>query len=355
MLATLTGAVVTMAAGVFLDWGHSASPDPLTLFAPIFAAGAAAGLIGVLFLSRVPEPIMAAPGDGSLWATVSEPLRDGNFRNLVTFLASWNLAANFAAPFMTVYLIQRLGMSMGWVLGLTAISQMTNMAALTVWGNVADRFNNKLVLTVSGWLFLSTLLMWPFTTVPERHLLTVPLLIVIHALAGIALAGVNLCAGGIALKLAPKGKATAFLAVNALTSGAAASLAPLVAGFVAEALSGQAISFNVRWLTATGPEHVFIPLDVRGLDFLFCIAFVLGLYALHRLLAVREIGNIEEEQVARAFYEGLRRLVRPGSMAGLRQLAQFPFASLRLSHHAEAAERSAESRLDGERGPRTSV
>ena len=343
MLATLVGAVVTLLAGVLLDWGQGTTSDPLKLFSPIFAVGALAGIIGVLFLSRMSEPIMPAPGGKSLWQTLTEPLREENFRCLVIFLACWNFAANFSAPFMTVYIIQRLDMSMSWVLGLTAISQMANMAALTVWGQIADRFGNKLVLIICGWLFLTTLLMWPFTTMPNRHFLTVPLLILIHIQAGLALAGVNLCAGGLALKQAPRGKATAFLAVNALISGAAATLAPIMSGPLADGLSEQTLTFHVNWTSGTAPTYLFTALDIRGLDFLFFFAFALGLYALHRLLAVKEQGVIEEDDVAQAFYEGLRRLVRPGTLAGLRQLAQFPFASLKVSHLAEAADRAKES------------
>ncbi len=342
MLATLVGAVVTLLAGLLLDWGKDTGLDPLKLFSPIFVAGALAGMIGVLFLSRMPEPMMPTPGESSLWQTLREPLREENFRCLVIFLACWNFAANFAAPFMTVYIIQRLGMSMSWVLGLTALSQMANMAALTVWGRIADRFGNKIVLIICGWLFLTTLLMWPFTTMPDRHFLTVPLLIQIHIQAGIALAGVNLCAGGIALKLAPRGKATAFLAVNALISGAAATLAPIMSGPLADGLSQQALTFHVNWTSGTALARLFTPLDVRGLDFLFFFAFAFGLYALHRLLAVKEGGIVEEEAVAEAFYAGLRRLVRPGTLAGLRQLTDFPFASLKVSHLAEAADRARE-------------
>ena len=89
MLATLAGAVVTLTAGFLLDWNSAASSDPLKLFAPIFVGGALAGLIGVLFLSRVPEPVMMAPAENSLWQTVTEPLREANFRSLVVFLACW--------------------------------------------------------------------------------------------------------------------------------------------------------------------------------------------------------------------------------------------------------------------------
>ena len=99
-------------------------------------------------------------------------------------------------------------MSLGFVLMLSVLSQVINVGLCRIWGRLADRFSNKSVLTVSGWMFIISILLWPFLTLPEKHLMTIPLLIVIHILAGISTAGINLCSGNIALKAAPQGKAT---------------------------------------------------------------------------------------------------------------------------------------------------
>jgi len=60
------------------------------------------------------------------------------------------------------------------------ISQITNILFLRLWGGFADRFSNKSVLGVSGPLFVVSFLIWPFTTMPEKYFLTIPLLVVIH-------------------------------------------------------------------------------------------------------------------------------------------------------------------------------
>ena len=49
-------------------------------------------------------------------------------------------------------------------------------------------------------------------------------------MASMSTAGVSLCAGNITLKLAPQGRAAAYLAVNALVAGAAATIAPISGG-----------------------------------------------------------------------------------------------------------------------------
>ena len=67
-------------------------------------------------------------------------------------------------------------------------------------------------------------------------------------------------------------------------------------------------------------------MDIQGLDFLFAIAFIFGLYALHRLLAVREEGEVEEDIVMGELYGSVRKAFRHVSnVAGLRQLTYFPY------------------------------
>lgn len=55
-------------------------------------------------------------------------------------------------------------------------------------------------------------------------------------MASMSTAGVSLCAGNIALKLAPQGRAAAYLAVNALVAGAAATIAPISGGLLVPGL-----------------------------------------------------------------------------------------------------------------------
>jgi MFS family permease len=156
-------------------------------------------------------------------------------------------------------------------------------------------------------------------------------LIAIHVLAGVSTAGINLCSGNIALKAAPQGKATAFLAANALVNGVAATIAPILAGLAADWFVSQELALSVRWLAADQAEPVLdlSPLSLKGLDFVFVIAVVFGGYAMHRLLAVREEGEAEERVVLSELYSEVRKAVRHVSnVAGLRQQYSFPYSTL---------------------------
>lgn len=331
-LSIAIGAVLSIIAAIGVDLYRRYLPGEIGAYTILFSAGAAAGMIGLAFLARVPEPRMEPTSDKGLLAVLAEPFGNANFRKLLFFLASWNFAVAFAAPFFVVYMLRRIGLSMTWILSLGVVSMLMNVLFLRVWGRLADAFSNKSVLTVSGPLFMISIILWPFTTLPERYWLTIPLLIAIHALAGVSAAGVSLCSGNLALKSAPKGRATNYLAVNALVSGLAATAAPLLGGLAADALAPHKLDLTFRWTeSAANVRQYELPaMSIGGLDFLFVASFLMGLYALHRLLAVREEGEVTEEIVRTEFYSEVRRTVRHVSnIPGLRYLTLFPYAYLK--------------------------
>ncbi|MFC1852370.1 MFS transporter [candidate division CSSED10-310 bacterium] len=132
---------------------------------------------------------------------VIQPVKDLNFRTLLVFIALWNFAVNMAGPFFIIYMMKRLELSLSFISILTVTSQITTLYFLRIWGKLADRYSNKSVLGVSCPLFLVAVIGWTFTTMPEKHLLTVPLLFLIQIITGMALAGVNIASVNIALKL----------------------------------------------------------------------------------------------------------------------------------------------------------
>lgn len=330
-LAIMTGisALLSLAAAFGVDW-YQDRYDPIGIYSLYFALGGIVGLIGVYFISHVPEPTLDHNPNISLRALIAEPIRDRNFRQLLTFLASWNFAVNFAAPFFTVYLLQRLQLSMTLVITLSVLSQAVNVLFYRLWGRLAERFSYKSVLTEAGSLFILTFLMWPLTQFGNWPGLTLPMLIFIYAFTGMSTAGVTLCTGNIAMKLAPRGKATAYLAINALVSGAAATVGPVLGGLAATFFEGEALTFTVHWLSeALGLDIEFSPLTLRGLDFVFLLAFIFGLYSLHRLVTIQEPGEADSGAVLPEFQAQVRRAIdHVSSVAGLRDLFSFPYGRL---------------------------
>jgi MFS-type transporter involved in bile tolerance (Atg22 family) len=330
-LATLASALVGLAAGQLMDVAIMQGVPMLQANAYVFLAGTCAGLISLAYLTRIPEPAMPEVRRRALHDVLREPLQDRGYRNVIRFLGAWSFAVNLAAPFYVVYMLQRIGLTLGQVMALTVLSQLINAVFLRLWGRLSDRFGDKAVLNLSCSLFLLTLILWPFTNLPNAPSLTVPLLVGIHVLSGVASAGVTLCSGTLALKAAPRGEATAYLAANSVWSGVVAAVAPVLAGTLADWFADQRVRLLLSW-TSTAEEGGWVlltPLDLRGIDFLFLLAFVSGLYALHRLLAVREAEVVPQRVVASGLYMEMLQTLRSVSTApGVRQVVDFPFAAL---------------------------
>ena len=176
---------------------------------------------------------------------------------------------------------------MTMVIVLTTASQLSNLAALGLWGSLIDRFSNRAVLEISAPLFLGCTLAWTFTGIAWMQPMTPYLLFAVHVLMGIATAGVALASGNIAMKLSPAGQATGFLAASSVVSATCAAIAPIIGGLCADFFAAHELTLAFTW--KGGADQVTVQvLDFHSWTFLFGLAFVVGLYSLHRLSFVRE-------------------------------------------------------------------
>ena len=330
-LAMGVGIALSIIAAVYLDlWGKWFPEQQLAGYSVLFFAGFAAGMAGVFFLSQTPEIRMPEIHERPhILKLLFQPFKDENFRKLMGFMCSWNFAVNLASPFFMVYMLKRLGLSMSFIIALSILSQIFNFLFLKIWGRYTDRFSNKSVLAISGPLFILSILAWTFTTLPEKYFLTVPLLIVIHIIMGLSSAGVSLASGNIGLKLAPRGQATVYLATNTVTNSIVAGIAPILGGKFADFFSGRQLDWTLRY-TSPGGEFVLPTLNLQQWDFFFAFAFLIGLYALHRLAMVKEQGEVEEKIIAQQLFTELSNQVRTlSSVESVRQMISFPFSMVK--------------------------
>lgn len=326
MYATAASIPLSLLAGTFIDkWKIWYPEQQLQGYSILFVLGFLVGMIGVYIMTRIPEPKMATPETHlGFVEKLKKPFFDQNYRQLIVFLGTWNFAVNLAAPFFTVYMLKRLDLGMSFIIGLTILSQITNVLFLKIWGKFTDRFSNKSVLLVSGPLFMFCILAWTFTTLPEKHAFTIPLLVLIHIFTGISTAGIALGTGNIALKLAPKGDATSYLSVNSLISSLCAGIAPILGGRLVDSFAGFELGLILNWKTP-GKDILVQTLNFQRWDFFFFFAFLIGLYSIHRLTSIREEGEVEESVVIQEFFMEIRReLGITSTVGGLRGIVFYP-------------------------------
>ncbi len=332
-VATIASAVSGLMAALYIDWWKTSGPND-EIFAYSYAmlfGSVVLGFGAVGFMARMPEPRMVVPEDKrpSVFSSLGTPFRDRNFRQLINFLFLWNFVAQLAVPFFTVYMLTKLGLTLTWVVGLGVLSQLANVLFLRVWGPFVDRFGSKAVLSLSSSLYFLVILGWTFTALPEKHAFTVPMLVVLHMLMGIASAGINIATTTIRMKMAPQAQAMTYLTAASLAANLGAGISPLLGGAFADFFSVRHLEVAVQWVDPVrtiGFPAVFL----TGFDFLFAIAFVLGLFTLGVLAGIREEGEAESavvmDELVSQTRENLRVLT---SVPGLSFVANFPLESLR--------------------------
>jgi MFS family permease len=329
-IITALAIVLGILGGFLIDaWKRHEPGMPSVGYAAMFAIGAAIGFIGSYMMAITPEPPMPPRLQHEpMRRLLAAPFHDENFRRLMIFLAAWNFSTNLAAPFFTVYMLKMLGYPMTLVIGLNIVSQLSNLAFLGRWGKLIDRFNNKAVLGICAPLFLLCILGWTLTGMPWMAGMVLPLLVVLHALMGLSTAGVGLASGNIAMKLSPVGKSTAYLAANSVIIAVSSGLAPIIGGACADFFAARELALAFTW---KAPFHeVTVNLfSLHAWTFFFALAALLGLYSLHRLTAVEEVGSVDDRAVWQNLFLEMRRSVHGfSSVAGLARLARFPAALL---------------------------
>ncbi|MXZ90673.1 MAG: MFS transporter [Chloroflexi bacterium] len=311
---TATVVIVGLTGSFFVRWWQGYAPPEHAIYAFSFlllGGWLTFGIIGPALVGFSKEPLMppAPASDRPAWAILLEPLRDADFRRLFRFLFLWNFAMNLAVPFFAVYMLTRLDFSLPVVIGFTMLSQVTNVLFIRVWGAMADRFGSKTVMSLSASLFLLVIIGWVFTTSPERHLLTIPLVTVLHVFAGIATAGIQLTVQTIALKTAPEGSATPYIGIAGIGAGLGAGIGPIVGGALADFFNNHLFRIDLSWASAGGVLELSA-VTLTGIDFLFVISFCLGVVTLNLLAQLREEGAADREVAMRELIGGMDPVMR---------------------------------------------
>ncbi len=320
--------ILSLGAGFLIERSRLLFPgQEILAYSFLFFTAFACGMLGLYFISLIPEPKMKVL-DINFKTILVRPWLDLNFRNLIIFLGIWNFSINLVIPFFTVYLLNSLKLNMLVVTLLTIMSQLMNVWTFHLWGRYSDRFSNRSVLAVCSPLFMGCIFAWIFVMFPAKYLLTIPLVILLYLLMGIAMSGILLATGNIALRLAPKGEATAYLSTCSIVNSFASGFAPILGGMCIDLFTRTnfqgVISISNTSLGDLGHRIVFTPFGVLCL-----IAFFIGLYAVHRLAFVKEEGTVHEKVILKEFMAEAGREIHGFTVNGLSTILTLPWKPAR--------------------------
>ncbi len=280
--AMAAGVLVGTLAGFVVQWAESGG-HALAAYAGCILFGTVLGLIGLYVLRGTPDATPVTETRQSAWPPVPP-----DARRVFVFLGLWSFSFHLAQPFVMVYLLNRIGLGVGWAMALSMGGQALIAALYPAWGRLSDRYSNRAVLRVACAGTALSVLLWPVAAhAPGLHA-QVFIAVIAMLAGGAAQSGALLCCYLLTLKTAPAESPAGTIAQGNFVAGLAALAASASAGWVADSLDGM----GVRAV-----------LGLSGLDVVFVVSAAIGLGAAAFLATVREPGQGRGRDVLRALFQ----------------------------------------------------
>lgn len=298
--------VLSIVLAVLLDFVKSRYPEfELRVYAIFFIIAGIVGTIGGYVLSWAPEP-QSYLSSANILSLFKQPLKDKNFRRLLTFNSAWVFALNIATPFFTVFMMKAMGLPISYIIILSIISQLSSIMTIRVWGTFADRYSNKTIIALSAPIYIVCIITWCFVGIYTNLYINLVLLAGIHIFTGISTAGINLSLTNIGLKLAPREDAIVYLSVKNIITAFFSSLGPLVGGILADYFTSRSLLITAQW-SAPGITKVGRLVSLHQWNFLFLIGALLALLSMELLAHVNEVGEVDKDVVKKVMRKSIKR------------------------------------------------
>lgn len=276
----LSAAVALLGSGLFL---LSPDSDFRSGYAILVLVATVVGIIDILMFFRVDEPPVTPLPQASLREILSGPFRHRGFRRFIAFTCFWNVAAMAGAPFISLYLLDYVQLTLFQVLLLWTFSWVGGAVSSRWLGDLAERYGNRPVLIICTTLksinMLALLSVGPGQNWWNFAWLA-PLFMIDMALnTGIAIAN-----NGFLFKQSPAANRTMFIAAGTAIAG--------LAGGITSILGGLFLVFTDGWHTELWGGYV-----IEGYRTLFLISVLLRFIAAVLVRRVREPETTRTSQV----------------------------------------------------------
>lgn len=308
-ITQILNVTLSLAVAMFIDHIKSHFPQyELITYAAMFIVGGIIGMLGVYFLARAPEPKTTLEDD-KLFDLLSKPLKDANFRNLLTFHSFYAFATSLALPFFVVYMMKTIGLSFAWIIFLGLLAKFGSIFSLKFWGTFSDKYSNKTIIRICAPTFITCILSWTFAAMTSNHIISIILLIVIHIVSGISAAGIDLAINNMAIKLAPKNEAISYISARNIVVAIFAAAGPMAGGLMADFFASHHLIWNIQW---QGPAGIstFHLLELQNWNFFFVISAVLALLSIRLVKRIKEQGEAHKEMVTIVMKKSVTRGIR---------------------------------------------
>lgn len=262
----VVGVLTAFLAGRAMDW-LKASDHELLGYGLAFGLAVVFGGVSTWLLVRQPEPPMPHKPAVPLRELLFGPLQEPQFRKLEVFAAVWFLTGTLGSPFYIVHMMTNLKFSFTAIGVYSIIGGLTGLVFQLLWGRAIDRFGARPVTILNFALVGIMPLLWVFATPTFRLPIWID-----AVMNGVVWSGGSLGLWNLLLELAdnPQRKESYF-AIHSVVTGLGMFVASLVAGGIAQALSGLEVvigrgtfvNYHLMFLLAGIARFSVLPLLVR--------------------------------------------------------------------------------------------
>lgn len=174
------------------------------------------------------EEMPCTPMKSLRFADLKRPLADGTYRKIVVFLPSWCFAQNFSSAFLSVYMLQALGMTHTQISTMALVASGAGMLGTWFWGHVADRSSWNRIMLLSGGIIGLTHLCW--SAVTSGVVMAVPFLL--QSMTSACSGSFNMASSNLQYSCAPGEGKTLYLGVGQAISNLTGYGAALLGAWV---------------------------------------------------------------------------------------------------------------------------
>lgn len=208
-----------------------------TGFAILFGLAAVCVVWNGWEIAKHPNPPLTPSGDPISFAMALKPLKDRRFRSALAFLSVFIFFCNIAVPMFAYVMLNLYELDYSTVTGITILHNVVLMISSFYWGKLSARYSSRVLLLAIFPLYGLSCLIW----LGIAALPVIAVLIISHALLGVALGGYNLVTFTFLIEDSPRVDRPMYVALFYAATG--------IASFFGTSVGGRLFQ-----LAAGGPE-----------------------------------------------------------------------------------------------------
>jgi hypothetical protein len=235
-------------------------------FAVMIATSSLLGVIDILMFRRVDEPPVTPAREVGVWKTLSAPFRQPGFRRYIGFMSYWNLAAMLGAPFISMFLLDYVGLKLYQVLFLWTTAAIGGALSSRWLGRLTEQYGNRPILVLS--ILLKPINMLTFLICPQDPTAAMWTLVPLFMFDAVLNVAILIANNGFLLKNSPAENRTMYIAAGTAVAGLVGGATSICAGLVLSMLLQSQVSwgpmlptgFHILFLTSMVMRALAIPL-----------------------------------------------------------------------------------------------